>query len=78
MPELGGAHANSCYGHFTGDFSGALWNCRSLWSHDEDDTMVFANVLVRSLDFLVLTETRATDSRLAFLKTKLAPNLEYF
>ena len=40
--------------------------------------MVFANVLVRSLGFLVLTETRAIDSRLAFLKTKLAPNLEYF
>ena len=54
---------------------GATWNCRLLWGHNETDTIHHALKLARVHDFTILTETRQTAERLAFLKGKITNDL---
>ena len=71
-------HASYPASQFSGDLSGAAWNCSSLWAHDECHTIDFAMKLVSSMDFLALTETRESEARLRYLLNKLPEDVEYF
>jgi hypothetical protein len=63
---------------YTEPVSSVGWNCRSLWAKDERDTIDFAIKLARSHDLTILTETRETPERIAFLRSILPNDLMIF
>ena len=62
-----------CNQRFIGPMTLALWNCRSLWAQGSTETIHFMLELVRAHGITVLTETRESKERLAFLRGML-PN----
>ena len=57
---------------------GRSWNCRSLWAHEETDTIHYVKHLLTAPDFIILQETRETTERLAFLKQYLTDGVSIF
>ena len=58
-------------GPFAGTFRGCIWNCRSLWSKRNGNTIREALKLVEIHDFLVLLETRETETRRKYIEAVL-------
>jgi endonuclease/exonuclease/phosphatase family metal-dependent hydrolase len=65
-------------GPFTGTFKGCLWNCRSLWSKRNGNTIREALKLAEIHDFLVLLETRETEARKKYFESVLPDNFCYY
>ena len=65
-------------GPFTGAFRGCIWNCRSLWSKINGNTIREALKLAEIHDFLVLLETRETETRRKYIEAVLPADYCFF
>ena len=63
---------------FINSMSLVHWSCRSLWAHKNCETIEFTLKLAHAHDITNLSETRKTNDRQVFLRSKVLIHLELF
>ena len=74
----GNVHATIHRTPYVRDVSCVGWNARSLWAHNNSETIKFALKLATNHDITILTETRETLERRIFLEDQLPPGLQLY